>query len=288
MPDDKDKNRESENAKSYLFRFHFIKMLKEKLRSLTEDETETDPEEIRSLVYLLKKYGYTPPPPEEFEKDKFLDRFYLKNSLGPYRYRGKLGRWFALWKKRNDPKIKPFKQLTYVTMAMMVGLTLLVFDYITYAGNFKEVYQVQRYAKDDIHIHEIYKQISQPTKENQILPDKYFNNIYLPTNLVNESLEFEYVELSESELFITTKNKNEWLNIVVKVDGTELRLDYKLGNSDTLQDDICKWNNSQVYYNEITKVTNIIFEINTELYIVFSNIPKKELINIVNNMEVYK
>lgn len=58
MPDEKDKNRDSENAKSYLFRFNFVKMLKEKLRSLTEDEKETDSEEIRSIVYLLKKYGY--------------------------------------------------------------------------------------------------------------------------------------------------------------------------------------------------------------------------------------
>lgn len=295
MPDENDKNRESENINSYLFRFHFVKMLKEKLQSVTDDEKETDPEEIKSIVYLLKKYGYTPPPPEEFEKDKFLDRFYLKNSLGIYRYKGKFGRCFALWKKRNDPRIKPFKQLAYVTMAMIVGLMLLVFDHVTYAGNFKEVYQVQRYAEDIIIWNISDTQTDDIQEKNNLvlqqIPEEYRGKVYLPIDIINESIGYQCYEMIEqgNELYISSfLEENQWISLYVKIGGTSLNLNYKLGNNDILQDDICIWNNSQIYYNEVTKVTNLIFEIDDNLYVAFGNIPKDELIQIVNRMEEYQ
>ena len=61
-----------------------------------------------------------------------------------------------------------------------------------------------------------------------------------------------------------------------------------MANIDTLQEDIGHWNNSQIYLNEKSNITNILFEIGSNFYIVSSNIPKKELVEIINQMEEYK
>lgn len=299
MPEEKKGSQDPENGTSYFFRFQFVKMLKEKLRSITEDQKETDPEEIKSIVYLLKKYGYTSLPPKEFEEENFLDRFYLNHSLGPYKYKGKFGRYFALWKKRNDPKLKPFKQLAYVTFAMIVGFLCVIFNHIAYAGEQKNVYVVQRYAEDGIcilsqHItakEKLFKSVDNEKIILKQIPEQYRGKIYLPINILQNSVNYQCYEMikQEKELYVSSfYEENQWISILIKVGETSLSLNYKLGDDDLLQNDICIWNNSQIYYNKVTGVTNIIFEIDNVLYITLSNIPKNKLIEIINQMEVYK
>lgn len=291
----------SDTKTSYLFRFQFVKMLKERLQSVTEDEKETDPEEIKSIVYLLRKYDAIPPPPEEFNQDKFLDRFYLNHSLGPYRYKGKLGKYFVLWKKRNEPQLKPLKHLAYITLAMMTGFLLMIFDYVTLAGNKKDVYQVQRYAEDAILIrHNNTNSGGEEEKRNEEeqslvsdnqIPEYYKEKIYLPKIFLNRSVEYQSFEMIGlvNELYISHLDENnQWLNLFIKVEGADYELDHKLGDKDILQDDMCRWENSQVYYNEATQTTTIIFEIDLNYYVLISNMPKEEVLHIVNQMEEYK
>lgn len=291
-----------EDPNSFWFRFRFVKMLKGKLESVTKDEKTTDPDEIKSIVYLIKKYGYDPPPPEMFQKDQFLDRFYLKNSLGPYRYKGKLGRCFALWKKRNDPKLKPFKHLILVAAAMVIGLVLVVFDHITYAGNFKSVYQVQRYAESTIRIWKQNKNDFYDQEDDQMeqdysicldkIPEKYRNKIYLPIEFLSNTEYYQcydILNLGRKELQISYFDNNaQWINMFILINKNSLDLNYILGDDDTLQEDKCIWNNSHVYRNKITQVKTVIFEIESNCYIFMSNMETKELIEIINKMEVYK
>lgn len=290
----------SDTKTSYLFRFQFVKMLKERLQSVTEDEKETDPEEIKSIVYLLRKYDAIPPPPEEFNQDKFLDRFHLNHSLGPYRYKGKLGKYFVLWKKRNEPQLKPLKHLAYITLAMMTGFLLMIFDYVTLAGNKKDVYQVQRYAEDAILIrHNNTNSSGEEEKRNEEeqslvsdnqIPEYYKEKIYLPKILLNNTVNYQCYEILglEKGLFLSSADyKNQW-SLFIKLGVTQFELNYSLGNNDILQEDMCIWNNSQIYYNKETKITTIIFEINMNSYILTSSLSKDEVINIVNQMEVFK
>lgn len=291
-----------EDPNSFWFRFRFVKMLKGKLESVTKDEKTTDPDEIKSIVYLIKKYGYDPPPPEMFQKDQFLDRFYLKNSLGPYRYKGKLGRCFALWKKRNDPKLKPFKHLILVAAAMVIGLVLVVFDHITYAGNFKSVYQVQRYAESTIRIWKQNKNDFYDQEDDQMeqdysicldkIPEKYRNKIYLPIEFLNNVEYYQcynILNLGREELQINYFSDDaKWLNIFICIDETGLDLTYLLGDHDILQETTCKWSNSYIYYNSDTNMTSILFEIESNYYVIVSNMEINELLAIVNEMEEYK
>lgn len=296
MPEEKKGSQDPENGTSYFFRFQFVKMLKEKLRSITEDQKETDPEEIKSIVYLLKKYGYTSLPPKEFEEENFLDRFYLNHSLGPYKYKGKFGRYFALWKKRNDPKLKPFKQLAYVTFAMIVGFLCVIFNHIAYAGEQKNVYVVQRYAEDNIWIQaqSMRQNTSSLTPQDKQItfeqvPEQYRGKIYLPIDILNNCTGFQCYELfQEFEiLYIRCATEdNHWITIYIANDALDML--FKLGDDDDLKNDNCIWDNVQTYYNEVTKVSKLFFQIENSFYIIISDIPKEMLLDAVNQMEVYK
>ncbi len=286
---------------------HQLREIFDVLFEQTLESSNSDPIMISSLIHLTNVYGKKTIP-KGFETDEFLDRFYEKNSLGPYRNSHKpFYRYFTQWKKRNSGNLKFLKRKAYLTTAMIIVFTISVFHHSIYVQGRKEVFQVQKYNEDSILFQKEILELFKPPLQNlnsklkfkksvnsTKIPKKYHNNIYLPLQLFKSgSYNYQFYEVNndnQEQLCIKfiCKNTSKWLDLSIWFGISSLKINYTLGNIDILQEDICYWNNAQIYLNEKSNITNILFEIGSNFYIVNSNIPKKELVEIINQMEEYK
>ncbi len=273
----------------------------------TLESSSSDPTMISSLIHLTNIYGKKTIP-KGFETEQFLDRFYEKNSLGPYRNSHKpFYRYFIQWKKRNNSNLKFLKRKAYLTTAMILVFTISVFHHSICVQGRKEVFQVQKYDEDSILFQKEILELFKPPLQNLNsklkfkksvnsikIPKKYHNNIYLPLQLFKSgSYNYQFYEINNDtqeqlNIKFIFKDTSKWLDLSIWFGISSLKINYTLGNIDTLQEDIGHWNNSQIYLNEKSNITNILFEIGSNFYIVSSNIPKKELVEIINQMEEYK
>lgn len=283
-----------------------IQQLREALNNLLQQDlvsSEVDPNKISSLIHLSKVYEEQTLP-KGFEPEQFLDRFYERNSIGPYRNSHKpFHKYLVQWKKRNDPKLKPLKRKAYLYTVMIILLTVNVFRHSIYAEGKKEVFQVQKYAKDSILFQKKNLRLLQHPSKNfndnleedtnsTKIPAKYQGKIYLPIELLESFPDYQVYEIGsngkeELKLKFIFDDITKWFDMLIYI-GAGLEINYNSGNNDILQDDFCCWNNARIYLNEKTNITTIIFEIESNFYFISSNIPKEELIEIVNHMEEYK
>ncbi len=210
---------------------------------------------------------------------------------------------FVPWYKSDDPKLKFLKRKAYLTSFLFMLFSISVFHHSIYVEGKKEVYRVQKYAEDSIlfqkgnfnlfqHPLQTSNQLEKPIHSIKI-PEKYRGTIYLPINLLNNSSDYQFYEMENSikkELIIKIvfNDITQWMDLLIQTTSSILEINYNLGDSHILQDEVCRWNNTHIYFNKQTKITNILFEIGSDFYSVSSNIPMEELIEIVNQMEEYK
>lgn len=210
---------------------------------------------------------------------------------------------FVPWYKSDDPKLKFLKRKAYLTSFLFMLFSISVFHHSIYVEGKKEVYRVQKYAEDSIlfqkgnfnlfqHPLQTSNQLEKPIHSIKI-PEKYRGTIYLPINLLNNSLDYQFYETDgngKEELYIKVvfDDITKWMDLFIETGSSILEINYNLGDSDISKDEVCRWNNSHIYFNERANITNILFEIGSVFYSVSSNIPMEELIEIVNQMEEYK
>lgn len=210
---------------------------------------------------------------------------------------------FIPWYKSDDPKLKFLKRKAYLTSFLFMLFSISVFHHSIYVEGKKEVYRVQKYAEDSIlfqkgnfnlfqHPLQTSNQLEKPIHSIKI-PEKYRGTIYLPINLLNNSSDYQFYEIGgsvkkEVAIKIVFDDITQWMDLLIRTDTSILEINYNLGDSYISQDDFCRWNNAHIYFNRRANITNILFEIGSDFYSLSSNIPKEELIEIVNQMEVYK
>ena len=307
-----------------------IKQLQKVLDILFEQTLESsssDANTISSLLHLMNVYCEKTSP-EGFGAEEFLSRFYERlsqekisqeNVSQKKKFHGNDSQEihsheinsqeidshkdFIPWYKSDDPKLKFLKRKAYLTSFLFMLFSISVFHHSIYVEGKKEVYRVQKYAEDSIlfqkgnfnlfqHPLQTSNQLEKPIHSIKI-PEKYRGTIYLPINLLNNSLDYQFYEMGNNdrqELYIKLvfKDITKWMDLLIRTGTSILEINYNLGDSDILQDEFCHWNNAHIYFNKQAKITNIFFEIGSDFYSVSSNIPIEELIEIVNQMEVYK
>lgn len=210
---------------------------------------------------------------------------------------------FVPWYKSDDPKLKFLKRKAYLTSFLFMLFSISVFHHSIYVEGKKEVYRVQKYAEDSIlfqkgnfnlfqHPLQTSNQLEKPIHSIKI-PEKYRGTIYLPINLLNNSSDYQFYEMGgsvkkELAIKIVFDDITRWMDLFIRTSTSILEINYNLGDSHILQDEVCRWNNTHIYFNKRSKITNIFFEIGSDFYSVTSNIPMEELIEIINQMEEYK
>ncbi len=298
----------------------------------TLESSSSDANTISSLLHLMNVYCEKTSP-EGFGAEEFLSRFYERlsqekisqeNVSQKKKFHGNDSheihsqeihsheinsqeidshKDFIPWYKSDDPKLKFLKRKAYLTSFLFMLFSISVFHHSIYVEGKKEVYRVQKYAEDSIlfqkrnfnlfqHPLQTSNQLEKPIHSIKI-PEKYRGTIYLPINLLNNSLDYQFYEMENSikkELIIKIvfDDITQWMDLLIETTSSILEINYNLGDSNILKDEFCCWNNAHIYFNEQTKITNILFEIGSDFYSVTSNIPIEELIEIVNQMEVYK
>lgn len=210
---------------------------------------------------------------------------------------------FVPWYKSDDPKLKFLKRKAYLTSFLFMLFSISVFHHSIYVEGKKEVYRVQKYAEDSILFQKgnfnLFQYPLQTSNQSEKpihsikIPEKYRGTIYLPINLLNNSSDYQFYEIGgsvkkELHIKIIFEDITQWMDLLIRTSTSILEINYNLGDSDISQDEFCRWNNAHIYFNERANITNVLFEIGSNFYSLSSNIPKEELIEIVNQMEEYK
>lgn len=293
----------------------------------TLESPSSDANTISSLLHLMNVYCKKTSP-EGFGAEEFLSRFYerlsqekisqenvsqgkdsqemLSQEITSHRIKSQevdAHKDFVPWYKSDDPKLKFLKRKAYLTSFLFMLFSISVFHHSIYVEGKKEVYRVQKYAEDSILFQKgnfnLFQYPLQTSNQSEKpihsikIPEKYRGTIYLPINLLNNSSDYQFYEIGgsvkkELHIKIIFEDITQWMDLLIRTSTSILEINYNLGDSDISQDEFCRWNNAHIYFNERANITNVLFEIGSNFYSLSSNIPKEELIEIVNQMEEYK